>query len=67
MFKLLADIQRATLAARARTGDNSISTRVDKGRVQIVRVSFDVSGTSTIAPVSDWLPIADVPALLSKI
>lgn len=67
MFKLLADIQQATIAARSRTGDNSISTRADKGRVQIVRVSYDAQGTSTVMPMSDWVSASDVSTLLSKI
>ena len=61
---LLAQIQTATLAARAATGDNAISTRADAGRLQIVRAVPMPGGEYEIAPVTDWLaPAAAVKAL----
>lgn len=53
----IGDIQRATVGARSRTGDNSISTRVSKWRFQIVRVEYPAGsrGRSVVAPCSGWL------------
>lgn len=48
-------IQAATLAARERTGDKTIGTRVKQGRFQIVRVKYANGGKSTVTPLSDWL------------
>lgn len=48
-------IHRATMAARERTGDRTVSTRVKQGRIQIVRVTYGPRGKSTITPVSDWV------------
>ena len=51
------DLQRATLAARARNGDPTIGTRVQSGRVQIVRVTYPerLRGDSVVAPVSAFM------------
>lgn len=47
-------------AARERTGDASIGTRVEGGRVQIVRVSYPDSGrgAASVTPVSAFLSLA---------
>jgi hypothetical protein len=55
----LFQLQAATLAARERTGDKTIGTRVDSGRVQVVSVTYSPRGRSTAVPLSDWLPAAD--------
>ena len=60
----MKDIQTATLAARQRTGDNAIGTRVKKGKFQIVRVTFDAKGKCTETELSAWLAGPDlIPAL----
>lgn len=57
-------IQQATLAARQRTGDKAIGTRVKKGKFQIVRVEYSKGGKSTVREVSGWLAGPDlIPAL----
>lgn len=53
-FQALGQIQSKTLAARARTGNNGVGTKVKAGRVQVVDVTFDAKGNSTVKPLSDW-------------
>ena len=53
-------IQVATLAARKRTGDDSISTRVNQGRFQIVSVTYAKRGKSTVNEMSEWLVGSDL-------
>ena len=60
-------LQAATLAARTRTGDAAIGTRARNGQVQIVRVSFDASGNSTVCPLSGWMPVRDCVVALAAI
>ena len=64
LLQTIGAIQSATIKARERLGDNAISTRTEAGRVQVVRVTFDAKGKSTIAPVSEFLPAADAVAHL---
>lgn len=57
-------IQVATLAARQRTGDKTIGTRVKQGTFQIIRVEYAKTGKSTVTEVSGWLAGPDlIPAL----
>jgi hypothetical protein len=56
----------ATLSARQRTGDTSISTRVDKGRVQVVSLQRVGSTGCRIVPVSDWLTPAQAADILQR-
>ena len=51
LFKL----QSATLAARQRTGDKHIGTRVNAGRVQIVRAVPGKRGVFDVTPLTGWL------------
>lgn len=69
MNALLAiqQIQSATLSARQRKGDASISTRTEAGKVQIVRVEMLPNGDSRVTPLSAWMPVADVVGALSTI
>lgn len=66
-LKALAEIQKATLQARSRTGDKTISTRAESGKIQIVRVVFDKSGKSAVTPASDWMMPANVATALAAI
>ena len=50
-WQLMGRIQRATLDARARTGDPTIGTTLYQGKAQIVRVVYNDKGTSTVTPV----------------
>lgn len=52
MFKTLAKLQAATLAARARTGDATIGTEVSGGLVRVVRVTYSAAGKSTVTPLT---------------
>lgn len=67
MMELIKQIQAATLAARARTGDNSIGTHVKQGKTQIVRVTYDDKGKSTVTPASDWMASDLIPAALNAL
>lgn len=61
-------IQQATLAARKRTGDNSIATRVKQGRGQVVGIDYNAKGTcDRVREISPWVAIADLPAELNKV
>lgn len=58
------DLQKATLAARARTGDKAIGTQVADGKVEVVRVVFDNRGQSTVTVLSGpHAPAAAIQAL----
>lgn len=61
----ILEIQRATTDARKRLGDNTIGTRLEAGRVQVVRVTYP-DGDAEIEAVSDWMPLADVCGYLDK-
>lgn len=63
MFRL----QDATIAARKATGRNAISTRVKAGKFQIVEVTFDAKGTSTVKTLSDWASADDTIKSLRRI
>ena len=63
----LAALRIATLDARVRMQDNTIGTRVEAGKLQLVRVTYDGRGVSTVAPFSDWMPMADAVAALNAL
>lgn len=48
----LFELQRATLAARERTGDKAIGTRAHAGKVDVVRVVYDARGKATVSVLS---------------
>ena len=53
-------IQKATLAARERTGDKCLSTRAEAGKLQVVRVvQKGKRDDYDVFPVSGYLPISD--------
>ena len=62
----LSLLRDATIAARERTGDVTIGTRVQNGRIQLVRVTYPSGkrGASTVIPASGWLAPADAIARL---
>lgn len=69
MFQTLIALRTATLAARARTGDDSISTRVDAGRVQLVRVTYPNGKRKPAheAPMGEFMPAADAIKALNAL
>lgn len=67
MPPIIRTIQSATLVARARLADNTIGTRTENGRMQVVRVTYDTAGRSTIVPASDWMLPHKVPAFLAAL
>lgn len=68
MAVTIADIQTATIGARSRTGDGSISTKVSKGLFQIVRVEYPAGrrGRSVVTPCSEWLSPSELVANLES-
>lgn len=69
MFKALIELRNATLAARERTGDTAISTRVDAGRVQLVRVTYPNGKRKPAheAPIGEFMPPADAIKALNAL
>jgi len=51
----LLQLRNATLAARQRTGDDHIGTRVEAGRVQVVRAVPAARGRFDVTPITGWL------------
>lgn len=51
---IMHEIQKATLAARARTGDASIAVRLHRGRSQVARVTYSPNGAARIVPLSPY-------------
>jgi len=67
MTQKLSDMLRALRDARARTGDRSIATRVKRGAFQVVRVTHDARGRSTVAPVSEYGDAASTAEALREL
>lgn len=58
-MQTMLKIQKATAGAKARTGDQTLGTRVSKGTLQVVRVIKHVKGTGCdVLPMTDYLPIS---------
>lgn len=66
-MQTLFAIQQATQQARARLSDKTISTRVENGRIQVVRVTYPNGRDSVVSPVSKWMLVADVFDYLNKL
>lgn len=67
VLALMNEIRTATLAARARLNDATISTQAKAGRVQVVRITYNAKGTAIIKPVSEWLPATDAARTLNSL
>jgi len=55
MYKFLNECAEAMNAYRQLTGDNSYGSRVRRGQLQLVRVTYDASGASSVESCSDWI------------
>jgi hypothetical protein len=66
MDAILRSINRATLEARKRTGDDAISVQVGAGKAQVVRVYYTPSGHSSLTPMSPNMPVDQVVAYLDS-
>lgn len=66
-INLMQSIRAATLSARTRTNDPAIGTRVQSGRVQVVRVTYASDGSSTVTPLSGWVAIDDAVSTINAI
>ena len=61
-------IQKATIAAKARTGDGHLGTRAEGGKLQIVRVVPKGNrGDCDVLPVSRYLPISEAISALDAL
>lgn len=58
-------LQRATLRARNRGHD--VSTRAERGLVQLVRADYDSGGRSVVQPLSVWMPATAAVAALDAL
>lgn len=58
-------LQQATVAARDRLNDKTIGTRVDGGKVQVVRVTYPNGSNATVTPVSGFLQSDEAIAFLN--
>jgi len=64
----LFDIQQATVAARQRTGDAAIATRVEAGRLQVGRATYqEGKSVGEFTPLTDWLPIKEAIRALESL
>jgi hypothetical protein len=66
MMQEMFALQTATINARARMGDDSISTRVHAGVVQVVRVNYDSGGSSIVGQVSGWISMSEAASFLDE-
>jgi hypothetical protein len=63
-----AAIQKATRAARVRTGDKGIGTQIKAGRIQIVRAVQLKKGRSyAVTPLSEPMPWSEIVAALDAL
>lgn len=44
-------------AYRQLTQDRAFGSRVQSGKMQLVRVTYDAKGKSTVAPRGPWVPV----------
>lgn len=60
-------LQAATLAARKRTGNEALSTCVERGLFQVNEVTYpkEKRGHSDVKPLSEMLPIQGAIAFLN--
>lgn len=65
-MQALIQLQAATIAARAKTGDKHIGTQVKQGRIDVVRAVPPASGRGryTVTVLAASLPLADAVAYL---
>jgi len=66
-MQALVQIQQAVKQARERTRDASIGVRVSKGLFQVVRVTYDKRGTSSVVPVSAPVSAQGVERFLANL
>lgn len=55
----LMAIRSAVTAYQQLTQDKSYGSRVEQGKVQLVRVTYNPDSTSNVEPCSEWLAIPD--------
>ena len=65
-METLKDLQKATLAARARTGDAAISTQVNAGKIRVGRVIYKKS-VGDFTPSTGWLTAAEAINELNRL
>jgi hypothetical protein len=60
-------MQRATLSARAASGDNTVGVQLEQGRFRVVRFTYFRQGVSAVAPASEWGTADDAIEFLRRI
>lgn len=58
-------LRTATLAARARTGDNTIGVAVRRGTFQVQRITYPNGATAVIRPLTHWLDLSEAVEALN--
>lgn len=66
-MQTLIQLQAATLAARAKTGDKHIGTQAANGRFDVVRAVPSVRGRYTVTVLAAGLTAADAVAYLGAL
>jgi hypothetical protein len=60
-------IRSAIKSAQHRTGDSTLATKMQCGRVQIVRVTYKANGVGIVEPVSDWVAVSDACGVINSL
>ena len=60
----IKDLVQATRNARARTGDDALSTSVRKGRFSVCRVTYPAGRKSHVEYLTDFLPLDEAVRFL---
>lgn len=66
-ISMLFQLRDATVAARSRTGDQSLGTDVHAARVRVIRVTYDASGASNVTPLTGYTPYKQAIAFLNAL
>lgn len=66
MIENLQQIKRRIDGLRELTQDKSYGSRVQQGKFQLVRVTYNERGASTVEPQSDWMDYEQFVAFLDS-
>ena len=68
LLQALTPIRNATISARQRLADPEIGTRVEAGRIQVVRYHFPPGKRSpVVTPLSEWVSPSDAVKTLDAL
>lgn len=63
----LVELQQSMQSLKSRSPHIGWATRAKGGMLQLVKVSYDAHGKSTVSPVSEPLPIREMIDLINQI